>query len=271
MIAMTCLRRHCRLALALLLLPSGPQAASQAQPAPADPFPLRRIVIPQERIPSELERQGVLVQMPRADFEAKVRQATQAQKALRQQPRLIKAIYTAELNGQALIGGSGQWTVYNAGVAPAVLPIPLLNLAIHKMRLGNADAVLGKCDGKSLGLWIPGEAWSQTVPRQVAVYFDWSLRGQAQADGIAFEMRVPACVMCILEVKLPADRVVLLDRQVGMVSGPFETEKAGQKLWRVQATGRSQVEFIVRRNNLPTTAPMVFTTLESRQELVAGA
>ncbi|GEM_PF-3377984 len=268
---MICLRPHSLLALALLPLLSGPQAASFAQPAPADPFPLRRIVIPLERLPAELQRQGVLVQMPRAEFEAKVHQAAQAQEALKQQPRLVKARYTAELNGQALTGGSGQWSVHHAGVTPGILPLTQFNLAIHKIKLGNADAVLGELDGKNLGLLVPKLSLGTSGLGAQVFYFDWSLRGQAQTGSIAFDLRIPACPVSILEIKLPADYTLVLGQNVGMVAGPFETEQASQKLWRIQATGRSQIDFVVRKNMLSDGTSSIFATLDSRQELSAGA
>src|SRR5262245_18542001 len=264
---MTRVRLHRLFAWLLLPMIGGAPAASRGQPAadesPADPFPLHRIVIPAVRVPAELQRQGTLVQMPRAEFESKVREAAQAQQALRQQPRIVKAIYSAEFSGQSLTGGSGQWSVHHAGAGPGILPIAQLNLALDKIKVANADGVFGDLDGKNLGLWIE-------QPGVHSVYFDWSLQGQARADGVAFAMRVPACLTNVLELKLPADHAVFVESQLGLASGPFDTERAAQKLWRIQTTGRSQIDFAVRKSEARAAKSLVFTSIESRQELLSA-
>jgi hypothetical protein len=234
----------------------------QAPPLP-DPFPLRRIVMPLERVPAELQRQGVLVQIPRAEFETKVREAAQASEAIRRQPRLVKTVYTAQWSSAGLTNGSGQWTVHHPGTAPGILLVPNLNLALSKVKLGGADAVLGELDGKNLGLWVE-QSGTQ------AVYFDWSARAQPMADGWAFDLRLPACPQCILELKLPGDHGIVLGKNAGMLTGPLETEQPSQKLWRIQTTGRSQVEFVVRKKSEPSANQLVFATVESRQALAAG-
>src|SRR5437870_20868 len=70
-----------------------------------DPLPLRRVLIPAERVPLELERvrQGVLVQLPLSEFEAQVKKAAQAEKANKLVPNLVRATYRAELSGQSLV------------------------------------------------------------------------------------------------------------------------------------------------------------------------
>src|SRR5436190_11786652 len=75
-----------------------------------DPLPLRRVMIPASKLPAELERikPAVLVQMPREDFEALVQRAAKGSESTKTTPRLVRATYTAELDGQSLAGG-GQW------------------------------------------------------------------------------------------------------------------------------------------------------------------
>src|SRR5262245_35240737 len=88
----------------LLLAMLGVSTSGQAPPSP-DPFPLRRIVIPFERLPAELQRQGVLVQIPRAEFETRVREAAQASEGAKLQPRLVKTVYTAQWAGAGIANG----------------------------------------------------------------------------------------------------------------------------------------------------------------------
>src|SRR5947207_9883822 len=89
-----------------------------------DPLPLRRVLIPPERVPRELERarQGVLVQMPREEFEARVQRAMQAGEALKNPPRLAEARYRATLVDTALMG-TGQWTILHTASVAGILPI----------------------------------------------------------------------------------------------------------------------------------------------------
>lgn len=245
------------------------EVLAQPQPA-ANPFPLRRIIIPLERIPGELQRSGVLVQMTRDEFEAKLRKATASYEEMQRPPRLVKAFYTAELVGHSLTNGSGQWTVHHGGAA-GVMPVPAFNLALSKIKLGSADAVFGNLDGKNLGLWVGRTSEVSKTSEVFPVYFDWSARGETQVHGLAFELRVPPCPMTIFEIKLPADQSVILAKNAGMLSGPFATERSGQQLWRIQATGRSQINFVVRKSSAATGAQQVFATVNSRQELAAGA
>lgn len=258
------LRPHALLALACLPCIGGPAETTRAQPAAhADPVPLRRIVIPFDRVPAEAQRQGVLVQLPRAEFEAKVRAAALAKEAARIQPRLLKAVYTAEFSGQSLVGGSGQWSVQHAGAGSGILSLPQFNLAVSKIKVGNVDAVLGDLDGKNLGLWIE-------KPGDHAAYFDWTARGQAQLGGVSFEIRVPTCPVTILELRLPSNHAMTLATNAGMLTGPFDTETSGQKLWRIQATGRTHIGFTVRKNSVPANDALVFTATESRQALTTA-
>ena len=121
--------------------------AAAGPPAP-DPLPLRRVIIPADRLPKELERvrQGILVQQPREEFEARVKRAAEAGERLKSPPRLVNARYWARLEGTALVGG-GDWTIMNPGPDAGVLPLPDVNLALSRVKMGATDAVLGDLDG----------------------------------------------------------------------------------------------------------------------------
>src|SRR5262245_11642334 len=107
---------------------SPPRPAPPPSPRPDD-FPvLRRILLPQDRLAAELERarQGVLVRMPLAEFEERVRRAREAAQQAAAQPtrgpRLDRAHYRAALveeprkeNGpgpaEPYLSGSATWKV----------------------------------------------------------------------------------------------------------------------------------------------------------------
>src|SRR5579863_3826334 len=104
--------------------------ADESGPALEDPLPLQRLVIPLSRLPAELERvrQGVLVKLPRAEFEKLVQRAARAADLAKDVPHLGKVRYTAELVGDSLTRGSGQWSVHATPKRPAGLPLGTFNL-----------------------------------------------------------------------------------------------------------------------------------------------
>src|SRR5580692_4937666 len=69
-----------------------------------DPFPIRRVLLPKDRIAAELERarQGALVRLQRSDFERRVRRAADAARAPVEVPRLVDVRYRAKLLGEGL-------------------------------------------------------------------------------------------------------------------------------------------------------------------------
>ncbi|MCI0638520.1 MAG: hypothetical protein L0Y72_03035 [Gemmataceae bacterium] len=240
---------------------------------PGDPLPIQRVVLSPDRLTAELEKvgKGALVQMPRADFEALVGRAAAAVRARELGPRLVRSVYSAELVGNALVNGAGYWTVHGAG-QPGVLPVPGLNLALGKVKApAGANGVLGELDGKNLGLFVPGstrpkEANSEAKgrpPDEHAFFFDWTLKGQQLPHGLFFDVRVPPCPLTILEIKLPAAHYLSVSRNLALVTGPLDTEQPGKKLWRLQFTGKSQIDMLVRRSGEGQTGPL-FTQTQSK-------
>src|SRR5690242_17951785 len=124
-------RRLPWLAAACLLLGTGYAVLSTPDDLP-DPLPLRRLLLPPERVPDEMKRlgQGLLRQLPRDDFEDLVRRAARGGEAARKVPRLIGTHYRARLVNSDLTG-TAEWDVLNPAGGPAVLPLPGLNLAVR--------------------------------------------------------------------------------------------------------------------------------------------
>ena len=163
------------------------------------PASIQRIIVSRERFAKEMEKQGTLIALPLAEFDARLERARQAVQARAAMPRLTRADYRAELSDRYLTNGSGQWTIQHGGVAAAILPISPLNLALHKPKWEQgADALLGDLDGSMLGLFVP-QAGSQ------ACLFDWSARGTPTSEGIAFSLMTPPCPITTFEFKLPAE------------------------------------------------------------------
>jgi hypothetical protein len=95
--------RNCCLLSSLFLL-----TAAWAADGPAEPVPLRRVLLTPDRLPQEMKRvqQGALVRLPRDEFEELVRRA--ARGAAREAPQLVEARYRAAL-GEESLAGTGQW------------------------------------------------------------------------------------------------------------------------------------------------------------------
>jgi hypothetical protein len=244
-----------------LLTPSlFPSTATES----ADPLPLQRILVPADRVTAELERarSEVLVQMPRDDFEARVKQAARAGIALLKAPRLVEARYRATLQDTALVG-TGQWTLLNPGPTAALFALQPFNLALRRALIGKKDAILGDLDSKGLSLLLE-------QPGRQTVALDWSVRGDPGPAGVRFKLEVPSCALTSFELELPADQLVTpLTRATGLLSGPRPAAVPGRSLWRLECAGYSQVELLVRPATGAGPPPLVLARLQTRQHLTA--
>src|SRR5439155_13110165 len=124
-------------ATALLLAAAhaeGPQESSEA-------IPIRRVLLPAERVAAEMERAklGVLKPMPLEDFEDLVRRAARMRDALKKEPQLVEARYRARLEGTALVG-TAEWKVHNPGPGPRLFTLDPFNVALQRLsRVENRD------------------------------------------------------------------------------------------------------------------------------------
>ena len=90
----------------------------------ADPFPIRRVRVTEEQLPDAIKGldAGVLVRLPRDEFEARVRKAGRVAAEARITPRVAEASYTATLTGDDLTG-TAEWVVVNPCGRPAALTL----------------------------------------------------------------------------------------------------------------------------------------------------
>src|SRR5438067_4918484 len=149
-----------------------------------DPLPLRRVVLPPERVAAELERagRGALVPLPRDRFEELVRRAA-AGVARQPPPRLVEARYRATLADQALVGGA-DWKVHHLGPAPGLLSLEPLQLALRRaVWPDNRPADLGDLDPRAAA---PGLELLVERPGGRSLTLDWSARGLPEPGRLRF-------------------------------------------------------------------------------------
>jgi hypothetical protein len=227
----------------------------------ADPVPIQRVLITAEQLPKEIQRvqQGVLVQLPRAEFEERVQKAAKAQ-APKNAPRLIEARYRASL-GENGLSGTGQWKIIHPGSGPALLPLQPLNLALRQPRFENREALVADFDGKTPALLVEDGG-------EHAVSIDWSARAEPRPEGLYFALELPAAPVTYLELDLPADR----EASVGggaVLSGPFPSEAADRRLWKITCGGRPGVNLWVRRSQpAGASGPALFVRQRTVQTLL---
>jgi hypothetical protein len=205
-----------------------------APPSGDDKLEVRRVLLGPEQLEQELRRlkEGVLVQLPRAELEEKLRQAQRQRE--RRPPILAEASYHAALQGSALVG-SAQWKVIHGGPGPGLLPLSPLNLALRKALFENHEAVLGDFDGQGPALLVEATG-------EHPVTLDWSARGELRPDGTQFDLKLPATPLAVLELELPPDRVVnALDSTLVLEPHPPE-----RPFWKVFCGGRTQVNLLLR-------------------------
>src|SRR5262249_49846128 len=120
-------------------------------------------------------------------------------------------------------------------------------------------ALVAEFDGKNLALLVD-------EPGEHPVALEWSARGEARPEGLYFDLRVPPCPVALLELDVPADRVVaVLDRS--LLSGPHPAEKPDRRPWKRAGGGRGQVRLMVRRPAQAEGQPLLLARQKTVQRL----
>jgi hypothetical protein len=226
-----------------------------------DPLPLRRVLLPPERVPEEMKRlgQGLLKQLPRDDFEDLVQRAARAAEAAKKQPRLVESHYRARLVSSDLTG-TGSWKVLNPAAGTAVLPLAGLNLALRQPRFENQAALVADLDGRGPGLLLEHGG-------EHTAAFDWSARGERRPEGLTFALEVPPAPIAALELQVPADAAVTVASDGCLLSGPAPAETADQRLWTINFAGRGQVRLIVRKTDGGGQHPLILAEQTTSQRV----
>src|SRR5262249_18219383 len=183
--------------------------------------PLKR-----EELPEKLK--GVLIEMPRAEFDRLRRDAARNAADRRNPPRLVEARYRATLQPDLTPVGTGQWKTLNPARGPALPPRSPITLAVRQARFetpdGTPDALIAEFDGRNPALLLE-------QPGEKSVALDWSARADARPEGgVLFTLEFPAAPVAVFELNLPAEYVVSTGAGTAL-SGPHAAEMDTRRLW----------------------------------------
>ena len=242
--------------LPLLLVVGPPQAVAAA----SDPLPIQYVPIKVEQLPAEMERmrQGLLLQLPRAEFDRLLRRAAEARAS--NPPRLLETAYRATLNGTAL-EGSADWKLIHSEATPGVLGLQPLNLAMRHARLRDQDAVIGDFDGKTPGVLVD-QAGGQSFT------FRWTARGEARPSGLHFDLELPACPISALTLELPEVYRIALSSDGCLLEGPGELDATGKRLWTIRFARRTQLHLTLERGDGGRPRTLILARLRATQDLM---
>lgn len=217
-------------------------ATTPATLSVADPFPIRRLRVPAGLWPelkNELDA-GPWVQLPRSEFETRVRAAAEAAELAKQPPRLIEAVYTAEFDGQELFG-TAELQLLNSRPGPAWTSLEPFRLAIQSARWADGDeAIVAIPAGAAApAVWLPR-------PGRRTLQLTWSLTGTTELGERRFELRVPPCTTSVWRLNLPADQIPAASET--LLTGPFPVPgQPERRLWQLRPGSSAKVELSLRR------------------------
>ena len=242
---------------------------STLPPAPdvPDPFPIRRVFVPPERLDGAIAQAGPggLLRLPRTAFEDKVRAASAAQAAATDPPRLAEGHYRAVWGPNGLTG-TADWTVTYPTGRGGPVGLDGLRVATWEPRwAGGRTALVFRAGGDKSGPVLLADA-----PGDTAVSLQWSCRGTEEPTAERFDLGFPAAPVALLTLDLPADREPSVPAAGPLLTGPFPAA-AGRKLWRLSFGGQSRVELTVRRPGREAEPPALARSGRSaRHELSPG-
>lgn len=219
----------CASATSLLVCSQDVRPASRAIP------PFQLISVNEDQLAKLLDGKAktAFVRMEKKEFDALMAKAKGPGKT--PLAALTQAHYQARFTDGALVG-KGQWTLL-ANSKESLLPIPALGLAIKKLTFKGMEARLGE--------FSKGQ-WSLLTPagKEEKLDFEFSARLTPRPDGYHADLKLPTSGIGVFEISLPAGWN-LASLGGGMREGPLPGE-AGEKLWRIRASGETRLEILLQ-------------------------
>ena len=240
-----------------------------------DPFPIRRVLLPSNRLAAELERakQGILVRLTRTDFENRVRKAALGLRERSDPPLLVEARYRAKLLRDGLddnaLSGTAEWKIFHGGTGLALMPLDSLDIALKNARwIDNRPALIGKLEPRpqaGLSLLVDGSG-------QHSLALEWTSRGLAEPGELRFDLAVPVSPLASLELELPIGLTPILTHEEAMLSGPFAIDGSERhQNWRIAFGGLGHLEISLRSaTSTGGPQPPIQSATSTRQEVSPG-
>ena len=207
-----------------------------------DPIPIRRVLLPSTPGRAEtLQRDAIAFELlRRADFEARVRKAAHRLSRVNNEPKLVRASYSASFVEGSLVSGEGVWEISASNPDRTIIRVNKLNLAVTGLKGDTGKVFLFNIGDEDCGLAL-AKAVHQTVT------FQWTLRGKATATETSFDLHLPECVSTTLDLRLPAGYVLTTQQTGLLISKLSRQETDGSAIWQVQTGGHTSVRVAVRR------------------------
>ncbi len=227
-------------ALVLALAISAVRAFAAAEGTPKDReaqavnWQLERVYVPADRAEEWPREPGQrYVPMEAKEFEDRLsRLQKRADPSIPPAASLISGDYSATYKDENLIEGRAVWTFDFRGQQATTAVLGDSNLPIADAQwLNSSKAPLIGND--ELG------RLNAVVDRAGSLLCKWSMQGRHDGPhAVVFDLRLPSAPLNKLHIKLPADRVPLVDQGVAETLGPVE---AGMQNWLINLGGFSKV------------------------------
>jgi len=177
-----------------------------------------------------------------------------------QHAAIMRATYSARLQGAELVSGHLQAEVNHRGVGFAALDWTDVNIPVEKLRwkheAGESDSpsdtrsqsnTIGMNDSVLFGT-APSQKRLVLIPREGTLIGDWSAHGRQVGDVILFELHFPKAMESVLELTLPVTH--RLSSRSGIVgSSEVERDANGEtetRLWTLQLSKKSAAMIDIR-------------------------
>lgn len=230
----------------------------------ADPLPIRRIFVPNERLEATIAQAGPggLVRMPRSRFEEQVRAASVAQAAMNDPPQLAEAVYRATWSPKGL-NGTGEWKLTYPSKQGGLVGLEGLRMAVWQPTWSNRrPAILFRGAGDK----SPPKLLADS-PKEAALTFQWSCRGTEEPTAEKFDIGLPSSPISSILLDLPTDREPSVTQSGILLSGPLSIG-SDRKQWCLTFSGQSRIELTIRRpGNEAEPSPQIRSSRSTRHEL----
>ncbi|QGJ71556.1 Hypothetical protein PBC10988_32630 [Planctomycetales bacterium 10988] len=240
------MRRFERLVVPLCWLFSLVAGLLPAQESPESsslkgPLEFRRIYLPADRVEDWPLGKMKFRPTDREEFEQLVKELQAVSNGPElQETHIVRAAYSARLEGQSLIDGNFSWQIHQPQSTPSLLPLKNFHLPIHNAHWSKPEEATSY-----LGLHPEGYQ-ALVVPKSGTLEAEWSMTGERRtsSDSLEFSFSIPEAQTTILLLDVP--QTWTLDADKGVVLGPLNSDLLDHRRWRLELSGHRQFEVRMR-------------------------